>query len=64
MKYCIKYTDIGPVPTDLNKSFPTYYSTELVRRVKRYQIANQSCLLIKYDKDVRYDEDRVSTHDQ
>ncbi|XP_028395628.1 thymidine kinase, cytosolic-like [Dendronephthya gigantea] len=39
-------------------------TTELVRRVKRYQIANHSCLLIKYDKDVRYDEDRVSTHDQ
>ena len=40
-------------------------TTELVRRVKRYQIANHSCLLIKYDQDVRYDEDnRVSTHDQ
>ena len=43
---------------------PLASRTELVRRVKRYQIANHSCLLIKYDKDVRYDEDRVSTHDQ
>ena len=55
----------SPVSTDLKKVFHLYFSTELVRRVKRYQIANHSCLLIKYDKDVRYDEDnRVSTHDQ
>lgn len=39
-------------------------TTELVRRIRRYQVANHACLLIKYDKDVRYEEDRVSTHDQ
>lgn len=39
-------------------------TTELVRRIKRYQVANHSCLLIKYDKDIRYDEDRVATHDK
>ncbi|KAJ8037266.1 Thymidine kinase, cytosolic [Holothuria leucospilota] len=39
-------------------------TTELVRRIKRYQIANYKCLLIKYAKDVRYDQTAVATHDR
>ncbi|XP_046854786.1 thymidine kinase, cytosolic-like isoform X1 [Xenia sp. Carnegie-2017] len=39
-------------------------TTELMRRVKRYQFANHSCLLIKYEQDDRYDERKVSTHDK
>jgi len=39
-------------------------STELIRRMKRYQIANYSCLVAKYDKDDRYDQDGIATHDR
>jgi thymidine kinase len=39
-------------------------TTELMRRLKRYQIANQECLVIKYAKDSRYDaEAELTTHD-
>ena len=41
-----------------------YYSTELMRRMKRYQIANYKCLIVKYAKDVRYDKDGIATHDK
>ncbi|AMB18394.1 M061R [Myxoma virus] len=37
-------------------------STELIRLVKRYQIARYKCLVVKYEKDVRYGND-VRTHD-
>lgn len=41
-------------------------SSELLRRFRRYQIANKQCFLIKYIKDNRYDQngDRISTHDE
>jgi thymidine kinase len=39
-------------------------STELIRRVKRFQVANQACLMIKYAKDNRYDKNGVATHDR
>jgi len=39
-------------------------STELMRRIRRYQIANQDCLVIKYAKDTRYSNENLSTHDQ
>ena len=38
--------------------------TELIRRIKRYQIANHACLMIKYSKDDRYDKNGVATHDK
>lgn len=38
-------------------------STELMRRLKRCQIAVFRCLLIKYEKDDRYSSDMFSTHD-
>eukprot|EP00057_Strongylocentrotus_purpuratus_P022626 XP_011677100.1 PREDICTED: thymidine kinase, cytosolic [Strongylocentrotus purpuratus] len=44
-------------------SYSTFFRTELIRRIKRYQIANHYCLLVKYDKDTRYDKDGVATHD-
>jgi len=37
-------------------------STELIRRLKRYQIAQYEVLIIKYAKDVRYDEGGIATH--
>jgi len=39
-------------------------TTELMRRMKRYQIANYDCLVVKYAKDVRYDETGIATHDR
>ena len=36
-------------------------TTELLRRVKRYELAKYKCIVIKYDNDKRYDG--VSTHD-
>ena len=38
--------------------------TELLRRIKRYQVANHSCIVIKYEKDNRYDAAGVATHDR
>ena len=38
-------------------------TTELLRLYKRYKIAKKNCVLIKYANDVRYDEKKVSTHD-
>uniref|UniRef100_A0AAR2JCW4 Thymidine kinase n=2 Tax=Pygocentrus nattereri TaxID=42514 RepID=A0AAR2JCW4_PYGNA len=39
-------------------------STELMRRVRRFQIAQYSCLVIKYAKDVRYSHEGMATHDK
>ncbi|ESO85025.1 hypothetical protein LOTGIDRAFT_236045 [Lottia gigantea] len=39
-------------------------TTELVRRLKRYQIANYNVLVIKYSKDTRYDDNDIATHDR
>jgi thymidine kinase len=38
-------------------------TTELIRRLKRYQFANHRCLIIKYQRDTRYDKENISTHD-
>ncbi|NWQ82190.1 KITH protein, partial [Columbina picui] len=39
-------------------------STELMRRVRRFQLAQYRCLLVKYAKDTRYGTAGVSTHDR
>jgi len=41
-----------------------FFRTELMRRMKRYQIANYKCLVVKYAKDTRYDEEGIATHDR
>lgn len=38
-------------------------STELLRKIKRYRVANKTCLVIKYAGDTRYSEKCVATHD-
>lgn len=38
-------------------------TTELLRRVKRYQVAKHSCLVIKYMLDKRYSSSQLVTHD-
>ena len=39
-------------------------TTELIRRMQRFQLANHPCLVIKYSKDDRYDKNGISTHDR
>ncbi|XP_062869123.1 thymidine kinase, cytosolic [Trichomycterus rosablanca] len=39
-------------------------STELMRRVRRFQIAQYTCLVIKYAKDTRYSDKGMATHDR
>lgn len=40
-------------------------TTELIRRLKRFQFANHKCLIIKYHHDKRYSEqEEIITHDQ
>ncbi|XP_022611174.1 thymidine kinase, cytosolic [Seriola dumerili] len=39
-------------------------STELMRRVRRFQIAQYNCLVIKYAKDTRYSDVGMATHDE
>jgi len=38
-------------------------STELMRRIKRYQVATRKCLAIKYAKDKRYSDCDLAAHD-
>ena len=38
-------------------------STELLRRVKRFQLADKKVLCIKYIHDNRYSNDNIVTHD-
>lgn len=39
-------------------------STELLRRVRRLEIAGKKCLYVKYAADTRYDADCITTHDK
>lgn len=39
-------------------------STELLRRVKRHEIAGSKCLRIKFAADTRYSSDSIATHDR
>ena len=39
-------------------------STELLRRMKRHEIAGSKCLRIKYAGDTRYSDDSIATHDR
>lgn len=38
-------------------------TTELIRRLKRYTFAMYRCLIIRYEKDNRYSEDCIASHD-
>lgn len=39
-------------------------TSELVRRYNRHTIGGRKCLMIKYKKDTRYDDEAVVTHDK
>ena len=38
-------------------------TSELIRRINRYKIANKNVVAIKYSKDTRYSKNEISTHD-
>jgi thymidine kinase len=38
-------------------------STELLRRIRRYTAARKACVVLKYQRDVRYSAENMSTHD-
>lgn len=39
-------------------------TTELIRRLKRYQFTNSRCLIVRYAKDDRYSTNEIATHDR
>ena len=39
-------------------------STELLRRLKRYEIGGHRILRVKFAEDTRYSNDSISTHDR
>lgn len=39
-------------------------STELIRRIRRHTVAEEACLVVKYQKDLRYSSDKIATHDK
>ena len=39
-------------------------STELLKRIRRYTVANRKCVVIKYIKDTRYSDNSMATHDR
>lgn len=39
-------------------------TSELIRRMKRYQIAKYRCLIVRYSKDSRYSTSGIATHDK
>ena len=63
----LAYSKSVPVPFNFSSfAMSSFYvnRTELLRRIKRYQVANHSCIVIKYEKDNRYDADGIATHDR
>ncbi len=69
MHYRVMAPAAGPVPSSGSISLifgPMFSgkSTELLRRVRRYSVANHRCLLIKYKADTRYSDENLSTHDR
>jgi len=39
-------------------------STELLRRINRYNISKYNCIFVKYINDIRYNNNNITTHDQ
>merc|ERR1712183_536065 len=37
-------------------------STEMMRRLRRHMVTNQSVLVVKYEKDTRYSQSDIATH--
>lgn len=58
-----KSTKMGQIQLIMGPMF-SGKTTELIRRLKRYQIARYECLIVKYADDVRYDDKGIATHDK
>eukprot|EP00456_Euglypha_rotunda_P016520 TRINITY_DN15474_c0_g1_i2.p1 TRINITY_DN15474_c0_g1~~TRINITY_DN15474_c0_g1_i2.p1 ORF type:complete len:242 (+),score=20.43 TRINITY_DN15474_c0_g1_i2:108-833(+) len=54
---------VGQVQVILGPMF-SGKTTELLRRIRRYTIAKRKCVVIKYNKDTRYDAECAATHDR
>lgn len=39
-------------------------TTTLISRLERYKIGGKRCIVVKYDKDVRYDDQKICSHSQ
>ena len=74
-KYCIQFNTMYSMKVKLKVEIIVqnvytfivlnfFCRTELMRRMKRYQIANYNCLVIKYANDTRYDKEALATHDK
>ncbi|KAK1163759.1 thymidine kinase, cytosolic [Acipenser oxyrinchus oxyrinchus] len=69
---CLNIADIAPnSPRKTRGQFQVIFgpmfsgkSTELMRRVRRFQVAQYRCLVVKYAKDRRYSHNGVATHDR
>lgn len=59
----VEYSNDGEIQLILGPMF-SGKSTELLRRIRRYTIAKRNCVVIKYSKDTRYSDTKVSTHDR
>lgn len=57
-----EYTNDGEIQLILGPMF-SGKSTELLRRIRRYTVAKRKCAVIKYNKDSRYHDKNMSTHD-
>uniref|UniRef100_A0A8C1ZQ66 Thymidine kinase n=1 Tax=Cyprinus carpio TaxID=7962 RepID=A0A8C1ZQ66_CYPCA len=61
---CLNVAKILPnSPQKIRGQIQVNVITELMRRVRRFQVAQYSCLLIKYAKDTRYSQMGMATHD-
>ena len=45
-------------------AFSSVFRTELIRRMKRFHLANYDCVVIKYANDDRYEAQNIATHDR
>ena len=39
-------------------------STELYRRIQRHRVTNMKCIVLKFKGDLRYSDQKMTTHDQ
>lgn len=63
----MSYLNMRPAEGHIQLIFGPMFSgktTEMLRRVNRYRLANRNCRIVKYKHDTRYAMDKVATHDQ
>lgn len=79
-KYCTSHINNNQTISPQHRYSNPYYSngeiqliygpmfsgktSELIRRIRRYTSAKRRCIIIKYSRDIRYDDVKISTHDR